>query len=323
MNMKNLQKGFVMPLLMIAIIAFLSIGVGTYIYLNSGIKKSENKSYSIADILKNDVLEYASASKDIIAPYKTEGYLISKTISVIYPCSTPEVCDPPIPSNIKIGFSENTTSALTVYILDVDSEKKAKELEEDLQVGHYYEFILEPGQNGPILTDFNNIKDSKNLTPDIPKTIEDALKQNGGTYMNINSSANPSDIAYTIEDSGLTNSDSSNNTLTLQPGIRISDNLPDRFATKSYFIKPKISGKASISARLFSQPLSMTLFDNDGRIIATDREVNTQNSYDIIAELTSGKTYVVEVFIETDQMENFDPNALYQTPYSIGYEYVI
>jgi len=159
--MKNLQQGFI-GLAIAIIVGLVLIGSGTYVYLNKGITKSENKSYSITDILKNDVLKYAGASKDRIVTYKTEGYLISKTISVIYPCSTPGVCAPPIPSIIKIGFSENATSTLTIYIWNVDSEKKAKKLEEDLQVGHYYEFILEPGQYGPVLTDFRSMKVSNN-----------------------------------------------------------------------------------------------------------------------------------------------------------------
>lgn len=116
------------------------------------------RSYTIEEIMLNDPLKYSSVANGSIPAYKTKGYLISKKISVIYPCSTPGLCAPPIPSEIKIGSSENTTSTLVVGIWSVDSEEKAKKLEESLQVGQYYEFILKPGQYGPVLIDFSSIK---------------------------------------------------------------------------------------------------------------------------------------------------------------------
>lgn len=154
-----------------------------------------------------------------------------------------------------------------------------------------------------------------------PKTIEDAVRASGGTYMQIDPNASPVDIADTIESAGLTNSDNQGKNIVLVDGVNVYDTINDTFQVKAYVIEPKQSFKGSIIIHSKNLPLVITLFSEDGRIIDLTRDsITTNGDYKITSSFAAGGRYIVEVFIQAEKIKDFDPNKTYTASYYIGLE---
>lgn len=165
----------------------------------------------------------------------------------------------------------------------------------------------------------NDSGDTEHNSNELPKTIEDAVRASGGTYMIIDpNTASPSDIADTMVDSGLTNSDGSGN-ITLKSGIKISDKLVSELAVKAYNLETKNTEKGEVVVHTNDLPIFVTLYDDHGAIFGTAREKNINGDYVIQWNFEKGTQYVVDLFINTEQIESYDNDASYQTTYTITY----
>ncbi len=162
----------------------------------------------------------------------------------------------------------------------------------------------------------------KQNTRDYPKTIEDAVKASGGTYMLIDpKTASPSDVADTVQANGLTNSDDRNGNIVLKPGIKVYDELKDPLQAKAYIIKTAKNIKGKVVVHANDNPLFIKLLEVEGgRLVAVTNSAQA-NEYIIHYDFLAGKEYVVEVF-NTGTIKNFDPDANYAASYFISLENV-
>lgn len=158
----------------------------------------------------------------------------------------------------------------------------------------------------------------ENNSTTLPNTIEGAVRASGGTYMVIDPKTGSShDVADTIVDSGLTNSDKGAGNITLRSGIKISDYLPNRFTTKSYIVGNTKTEKGEVVVHTSDLPIFLTVYDDQGAILGTARDKNKNGDYVIQWNFEKGREYVSEVFINIG--EPYDPNAVYNTKYTITY----
>ena len=126
-----------------------------------------------------------------------------------------------------------------------------------------------------------------------PKTIEEAVRRSGGVYMDIDPTASPEDVASTLVNQGLTNSDASSGTVLL-PGIQMYGRVHSDIGD-GYTVLRKMSETGRIVVRPDHGELFIKILGDDGTLL--DRpERSSTGEYVASLSFIGGKPYRVLVY---------------------------
>lgn len=162
----------------------------------------------------------------------------------------------------------------------------------------------------------------------MPQTIEDAVRTSGGTYLMIDPKiVSPSNAPDTLQSGGLTKADDRGGSKILVPGVKLYGKLESRLDTHAYAVNLPAYTERTITVDSKEYPIFIKFLDGDtGSILWTDNTVRYIKGGGFRSIIWNAfepnKNYIVELFLNTEALPDFDPEAPYSASYFIGFEEV-